>query len=229
ALPPELQVQLADAMCWRTLYGRRDVEEAISKVHRVSFHQHINLLGVMEAVPVSSGFALGSANWILRTDNEKVIYVADSSLSPGRHPQPLDNTLFSNCDMMIMTSLSPEPQYPPEAMVQELCNLVGAAALFPGGIIFDLIEVLHSYLQTAGHPRHTPLPAIDAIIQALAERGIRDVHVENKPQKRAMVLTVDSLSASVLLSPTKTKITTTDEQARQLLLDIITSRTLSLF
>jgi hypothetical protein len=81
-----------------------------------------NLLGVMEAVPVSSGFALGSANWILRTDNEKVyrrnpfhplvqgpsthcsrpvaaplnqvIYVADSSLSPGRHPQPLDNTLF---------------------------------------------------------------------------------------------------------------------------------------
>jgi hypothetical protein len=26
----------------------------------------------MEAVPVSSGFALGSANWILRTDNEKV-------------------------------------------------------------------------------------------------------------------------------------------------------------
>ncbi|ELR11350.1 integrator complex subunit 9, putative [Acanthamoeba castellanii str. Neff] len=72
------------------------------------------------------------------------------------------------------------------------------------------------------------VPAIDAIIQALAERGIRDVHVENKPQKRAMVLTVDSLSASVLLSPTKTKITTTDEQARQLLLDIITSRTLSL-
>jgi hypothetical protein len=56
----------------------------------------------------------------------------------------------------------------------------------------------------------------------------KDVHVENKPQKRAMVLTVDSLSASVLLSPTKTKITTTDEQARQLLLDIITSRTLSL-
>jgi hypothetical protein len=41
ALPPELQAQLADAMCWRTLYGRRDVEEAISKVHRVSFHQHI--------------------------------------------------------------------------------------------------------------------------------------------------------------------------------------------
>lgn len=493
ALPPELQVQLADAMCWRTLYGRRDVEEAISKVHRVSFHQHINLLGVMEAVPVSSGFALGSANWILRTDNEKVIYVADSSLSPGRHPQPLDNTLFSNCDMMIMTSLSPEPQYPPEAMVQELCNLVGSTLSsggqvllpsFPGGIIFDLIEVLHSYLQTAGHPRvplyfispvadqalaysnicaewlckpkqdksylpewpfihadlqqsgrlqhytgvddpgfaagfkepcvvfcghpslrcgevihfintwghearnaiiftepgfdyaaglspfhglkcrtaycpidprltfveanaviraHMPstvvvpaayttgkggpiteansiiamtrqtityrpldvialpshrkqtqaalsaelamslklqkresygggladnvvamaplsavlsskdhkldlkslpatdapaadrsrrvllgVPAIDAIIQALAERGIRDVHVENKPQKRAMVLTVDSLSASVLLSPTKTKITTTDEQARQLLLDIITSRTLSL-
>lgn len=112
--------------------------------------------------------------------------------------------------MMIMTSLSPEPQYPPEAMVQELCNLVGthppaplpplkphssdtdgarqccsvvdSAYLslslsrhrpgstlssggqvllpsFPGGIIFDLIEVLHSYLQTAGHPRHTPLPS----------------------------------------------------------------------
>lgn len=125
ALPPELQVQLADAMCWRTLYGRRDVEEAISKVHRVSFHQHIvrhmpllflllsalsavannnirhhhnhpppppprasslqNLLGVMEAVPVSSGFALGSANWILRTDNEKVDIHATHSNPRGSH------------------------------------------------------------------------------------------------------------------------------------------------
>jgi calcineurin-like phosphoesterase len=57
---------------------------------------------------------------------------------------------------------------------------------------------------------------------------ITDVHVENKPQKRAMVLTVDSLSASVLLSPTKTKITTNDERSRHLLFDIITSHTLSL-
>jgi hypothetical protein len=27
---------------------------------------------------------------------------------------------------------------------------------FPGGIIFDLIEVLHSYLLTAGLPRYVP-------------------------------------------------------------------------
>lgn len=41
ALPRDLQLQLADAVCWRSLYSRRNVEETISKVQRVSFHQHI--------------------------------------------------------------------------------------------------------------------------------------------------------------------------------------------
>lgn len=48
-----------------------------------------NLLGVMEAVPVSSGFALGSANWILRTDNEKVY--RRNPFHP--HPRTLDSLL----------------------------------------------------------------------------------------------------------------------------------------
>jgi len=32
-----------------------------------------------------------------------------------------------NSDVMIVTGLSLKPQFPPEAMVQELCNLVGAS------------------------------------------------------------------------------------------------------
>jgi len=181
ALPPELHAQLASGVNWQTLYGRQDIEKAISTVQRVSFHQYINLLGVMEAVPVSSGFSLGSANWVLRTDNQKIVYIAESSLSPGRHPQPFDRSLFRNSDVMIVTGLSLKPQFPPEAMVQELCNLVGSTLsgggrvllpLYPGGVIFDLIEILHSYLYSAGHPR-VPMYFISPVAeQALAYSNI---------------------------------------------------------
>uniref|UniRef100_A0A1B8Y7R8 Integrator complex subunit 9 n=1 Tax=Xenopus tropicalis TaxID=8364 RepID=A0A1B8Y7R8_XENTR len=156
-----LPVPLKDAVevfTWRKCYTMQEVNAALSKIQLVGYSQKIELFGAVQVTPLSSGYALGSSNWVIQSHYEKVSYVSGSSLLTT-HPQPMDQTSLKNSDVLILTGLTQIPTANPDGMVGEFCsNLAmtirsGGNVLvpcYPSGVIYDLLECLYQYIDSAG-------------------------------------------------------------------------------
>ncbi|KAB0351266.1 hypothetical protein FD754_016123 [Muntiacus muntjak] len=143
---------------WRRCYTMQEVNSALSKIQLVGYSQKIELFGAVQVTPLSSGYALGSSNWIIQSHYEKVSYVSGSSLLTT-HPQPMAQASLKNSDVLILTGLTQIPTANPDGMVGEFCsNLAltvrnGGNALvpcYPSGVIYDLLERLYQYIDSAG-------------------------------------------------------------------------------
>lgn len=73
---------------------------------------------------MSSGFCLGSSNWIISSKHEKIAYVSGSS-TLTTHPKPMDQVALKNADILIMTGLTQTPIANPDSMLGMLCMVVG--------------------------------------------------------------------------------------------------------
>nr|DBA25472.1 TPA: hypothetical protein GDO54_009852 [Pyxicephalus adspersus] len=156
-LPAPLK-DAVDIYTWKKCYTMQEVNSALSKIQLVGYSQKIELFGVVQVTPLSSGYALGSSNWIIQSHYEKVSYVSGSSLLTT-HPQPMDQAALKNSDVMILTGLTQIPTANPDGMVGEFCsNLAmtirnGGNVLvpcYPSGVIYDLLECLYQYIDSAG-------------------------------------------------------------------------------
>lgn len=136
----------------------QEVNSALSKIQLVGYSQKIELFGVVLVTPLSSGYALGSSNWIIQSHHEKVSYMSGSSLLTT-HPQAMDQAALKNSDVLIVTGLTQIPTANPDGMVGEFCsNLAmtirnGGNVLvpcYPSGVIYDLLECLYQYIDSAG-------------------------------------------------------------------------------
>lgn len=83
-----------------------------------------DVYGALQVVPASSGFCLGSSNWIITTDYEKIVYLSGSS-TLTTHPRPMDHNSIKNADILIMTDLTQTPISNPDAMLGVLCVVAG--------------------------------------------------------------------------------------------------------
>ncbi|KAL6073089.1 Integrator complex subunit 9 [Balamuthia mandrillaris] len=166
SLPRILQEQLGNAATdWQKLYKLQDVESAVAKINALSYDQPIELFGCVQATALSSGFSLGSCNWLLQTSsNRRIAYVADSATASARHPQPMnvEKLAAKGCHTVILTKLTREPMRLPDPMLQELCSIIGQTLsgggnvllpCYPSGIVFDLFDFVYTYLQNVGIPR----------------------------------------------------------------------------
>ncbi|XP_077345384.1 integrator complex subunit 9 isoform X1 [Lithobates pipiens] len=156
-LPAPLK-DAVDIFTWRKCYTMQEVNSALSKIQLVGYSQKIELFGVVLVTPLSSGYALGSSNWIIQSHHEKVSYMSGSSLLTT-HPQAMDQAALKNSDVLILTGLTQIPTANPDGMVGEFCsNLAmtirnGGNVLvpcYPSGVIYDLLECLYQYIDSAG-------------------------------------------------------------------------------
>uniref|UniRef100_H3AA58 Integrator complex subunit 9 n=1 Tax=Latimeria chalumnae TaxID=7897 RepID=H3AA58_LATCH len=151
-----LPAPLKDAVevsTWRRCYTMQEVNSALSKVQLVGYSQKIELFGAVQITPLSSGYSLGSCNWIIQSHYEKVAYVSGSSLLTT-HPQvelfqrgsrwsrekTFDNGFLQlnaveYCSMLSMT-------------VRNGGNVL--VPCYPSGVIYDLLECLYQYIDSAG-------------------------------------------------------------------------------
>ena len=83
----------------------------------------------MKVSPISSGFCLGSSNWVLSTVHEKICYVSGSS-TLTTHPRPINQSALKHADVVIMTGLTQAPHVNPDTMLGELCMNVGMCFKF---------------------------------------------------------------------------------------------------
>ena len=95
---------------------------------------------------MSSGFCIGSSNWVINSGFEKIAYVSGSS-TLTTHPRPMDQSPLRNADCLIMTALTQTPTQNPDPMIVEFCKTVidttkqGGNVLvpcYPSGIGKDL-------------------------------------------------------------------------------------------
>jgi integrator complex subunit 9 len=109
---------------WKKLFDIDDVSRSLSRVHIAGFDQKIDVYGALEVSPISSGFCLGSANWILTTGMEKISYISGSSTLTTQ-AKPINQNSLKNSDVIIMSSLTQAPHINPDAILGDLCLNVG--------------------------------------------------------------------------------------------------------
>jgi Cft2 family RNA processing exonuclease len=114
--------------------------------------------GALKVMPSSSGFCLGSSNWIITSDHEKIVYLSGSS-TLTTHPRPMDHHSIKNADVLIMTDLTQTPISNPDSMLGVLCVVVGLTLrgggnvlipCYPTGVVYDLFECLSVKMQDLG-------------------------------------------------------------------------------
>ncbi|XP_006820079.1 LOW QUALITY PROTEIN: integrator complex subunit 9-like [Saccoglossus kowalevskii] len=143
---------------WRKCYNKHDINAAMSKVKLAGYSEKLNLYGALSMVPLSSGYCIGSCNWVIQSDFEKVTYISGSSLLTT-HPLPMVTGPMKNSDVLILTGLNQTPTFNPDNMLGEFCsNLAvtiknGGNVLVPccpSGVIYDLFECLSAFMDSAG-------------------------------------------------------------------------------
>uniref|UniRef100_A0A3P8WQI5 Integrator complex subunit 9 n=1 Tax=Cynoglossus semilaevis TaxID=244447 RepID=A0A3P8WQI5_CYNSE len=142
---------------WKRCYSMQEVNSALSKVQLVGYSQKVELFGAVQVSPLSSGYSLGSSNWLIQSHHEKVSYVSGSSLLTT-HPQPMDQSSLKNSDVLILTGLTQMPMANPDGMLGDFCNNLamtiraGGNVLVPcysSGVIYDLLECLYQFIDNA--------------------------------------------------------------------------------
>lgn len=108
----------------------------------MGYDEKVDIYGALDATAVSSGFCLGSANWVLRSAREKVLfmrvleneqkliyyvsmttvplpqvaYVSGSS-TLTTHPRPINQAALRGADLLILAALTQTPAHNPDHML----------------------------------------------------------------------------------------------------------------
>jgi len=154
-LPGNLQNISSACKTWRKIYSRSQIEASLSKVTLCGFSEQKDIFGLVKVSPVSSGFCIGSSNWLINSGFEKIAYISGSS-TLTTHPSSLDQSPLRNTDCLIMTALTQTPTQNPDPMIVEFCKTVIETAksggnvlvpCYPAGIVYDLIECLAGQME----------------------------------------------------------------------------------
>ncbi|ESP04266.1 hypothetical protein LOTGIDRAFT_224004 [Lottia gigantea] len=156
-LPPPLK-EAVNPLLWKQCYTKHDIDSSLSKVQVVGFNQKMNIYGCVESTAVSSGYSLGSSNWVIKSTHEKVCYVSGTS-TLTTHPKPLEQSPLRNSDVLILSCLTQTPLANPDAMIGEFCVNTAVTLknggnvlvpCYPSGITYDLFELLSIHLDRCG-------------------------------------------------------------------------------
>ncbi len=145
---------------WRQMYTRAEMESCLSRVTVVGYSDKVDVFGLLEVSPVTSGYCLGSSNWLITSASSgaKVAY-ASSSSTLTTHPKPLDRQALAGADCLVLAALTQTPLHNPDSMIGEFCKTVcetvrqGGNVLvpcYPSGVIYDLIECLGGQMELNG-------------------------------------------------------------------------------
>lgn len=124
---PELPPPLSDCYkpkSWKHLFNMEAVNKSLARVHVTGYDQKLDIFGALQVTPVSSGFCLGSSNWVISSGHEKISYISGSS-TLTTHPRPINQSALKHSDVVIMAGLTQAPHVNPDGMLGELCMNVG--------------------------------------------------------------------------------------------------------
>ncbi|XP_060530120.1 integrator complex subunit 9 [Cylas formicarius] len=191
---------------WKQIYNMNSVNTSLSRIQMVGYNEKIDVYGALQVIPASSGFCLGSANWVITSDHEKIVYLSGSS-TLTTHPRPMDHHALKNADVLIMTDLTQTPISNPDSMLGVLCVVVGLTLrgggnvlipCYPTGVVYDLFECLSGKMQELGvsnSPMFFVSPVADTslaysniLAEWLSSAKQNKVYVPDEPFPHAMLV-----------------------------------------
>lgn len=143
---------------WQEIYTLKNVANCLTKVKTVGFNQKLSVFGNLQVSCASAGYCVGSCNWMIQSDIEKIGYMASSSTFTT-HPKPIEHQFLRGVDVLLITSLNQTPLANPNTLLGELCQAVentlknGGNVLMPchsAGVVYDLFECLSGHLESKG-------------------------------------------------------------------------------
>ena len=90
---------------WLDIYTLKEIESSFSKLTVLNFNEIHQLDENVSITGISSGYSLGSSNWVFQTKTKKVGYLSNSSLSTHRHPSAFDFASMQNADILIIEDI----------------------------------------------------------------------------------------------------------------------------
>ena len=150
-----------EVITWRPLYSSEAVRHCLRSIRTVRFNETIDLFSSQKATPLSSGYCLGSCNWVLQDEYRRVCYLSSSSVLTT-NLLPLDKKPLSSPQLLLLECLNREPTVNPSQVLMELCGKLvqtlkqGGSVLLPSyssGIVYDLLECVYTTLdhRALGH------------------------------------------------------------------------------
>jgi integrator complex subunit 9 len=95
---------------WRSIYTIKDISSCIEKVQTVRYTETLSLFSTLSVIAYSSGYCLGSANWLLETSFKKIVFLSPSSIYTNLHPAPFDYDILRQADMIVVGGLSQQSE-----------------------------------------------------------------------------------------------------------------------
>lgn len=170
---PRGHVMNRDPNTWLPIFSGKELNNCLSKLKIVNFSQSIDIFGLFEVSAHSSGFCIGSCNWTLKSDHEKVVYMSQTSLLTT-HPKPFESQPLQDADVMLLTNLTPSPLVNPDTMLGDFCSHTiqtlkndgnVLVPCYPCGMVYDLIECIASQL-TAASLTQVPIYFLSPVAEA---------------------------------------------------------------
>ncbi|KAG0185082.1 Integrator complex subunit 9 [Apophysomyces sp. BC1034] len=144
---------------WRSIYTMNDIASCIEKIQTVRYAEFLSLRSTLRLVARSSGYSLGSTNWVLETHFKKIVLMSSSSLY-NIHPAQLDTTIFDGADIILVSDLKPDNHQQNTSYNDIMKKLLITTArtlrdkhnvIFPistMSVVFDLIGEIKKYFTT---------------------------------------------------------------------------------
>ncbi|CAO3654599.1 unnamed protein product [Mucor hiemalis] len=158
---------------WRSIYTMKDILSCTEKVQTVRYTEALSLFSTLSISAFSSGYCLGSSNWLLEASSKKIAFLSPSSLYTSLHPAPFDFDIFKQADVIIVGGIKQQTEKEltyerarTKLLVQiarTIHSLHNVVLVTPStGILFDLIGDIDSYFKSlgreVGHENHqTPI------------------------------------------------------------------------
>ncbi|KAJ3391321.1 Integrator complex subunit 9 [Lobulomyces angularis] len=165
-----------------SFYDVHDVESCVSKIKRLHFSENLQFNDKISFTPLSSGFSLGSSNWIINYLNlqvrvstiseHSISYMSNSSFSEFGHASAFEQNLLNNNDYFIFNNISVnDGQSRIKKTLEQICSATSKTIQDKGNVIFpispfgyayDLINLISTQLETIGFG-HIPIHVVSPV------------------------------------------------------------------
>ncbi|KAI7904679.1 beta-lactamase-like protein [Cokeromyces recurvatus] len=176
---------------WRsTIYTMEDVISCIEKIQPVRYTETLSLFSALNLVAYSSGYSLGSANWVLETSFKKIAFVSNSSIHMDLHPAPFNGDALKDVDIVVVSGLSQlsQNELSFEKAKAKLCGHIARTIqtqhnvllVTPSmGILFDLVGDIEQHFKLLGnkeigHERHQ-IPIY--VVNPIADQSLKYANI----------------------------------------------------
>lgn len=210
------------------LHSTADIRACMGRVHGLRYEEIANINGFLKIKPSSSGFGIGSCNWVIKGTHRSLTYISTSILSPN-HATPLDLLALGSCEVLLLSNVeAPNPLLEESAEVKK----EGAISI-PGNRTLDskVVQTASSETQqvtegatvqkqtnqrhsaspasslspapvgsAAGNSGSTQKPSSSMLVPVTSEKLIKTTSDEQEVPKQSSSLTVDATIKAVCRS-----------------------------